>query len=249
MPFSILFMPTTATPPSPAAPHAVQTSISTNARQVGEDGETWRTPDGAIFRLNDNTLSLKRLNPGLCKIMFDAARLTNSYLAMNGSEATPLVMRGSKGETPEDLPKAITIENAPTLCVRLHIGLRAWNHFVRSAQASGLLGPDEQPLEPPADPGAEPRLADDSSSVVAHCEMAFRDMNKRLAWTTLRVVISRNPQWGVVWRADVAPSDDPDSTFRNICWRRRGHPGIALETRPLMMFDPAQSIGPLKASD
>ena len=249
MPFSIVFMPTTATPPPPAVQQSLQTVVSANAHPIAKDGKTWRTEDGAAFRLADDAISLKRLSPRLCVIVFDAAQQTNSYLGMNGSEATPLKMKDSKGETPGDLSKALTIENAPKLCERLRVSLRAWNRFVRAAQAGGTLGRDEQPLEPPADPGTEPRLTDDTPSVVAHCEMAFRDMNKRLSWATLRVVISRNPKWGVVWRADVAPSDDLDSIFRNTCWRRPGHHGFAFSTRPLDMFDPAASIGPLKASE
>jgi hypothetical protein len=249
MPFSIEFMPTTATAPPPALQPALQTVVAAKAQQITKDGETWRTGDGAAFRLADNVISLKRLSPGLCSIVFDAAQQTNSYIAMNGSDATPLKMKDSKGETPADLPKALTIESAPELCTRLRVNLRAWNRFVREARADGTLGQDEQPLEPPADPGTEVRLANDTTGVAAHCEKAFGDMNARLGWKRLRTVISQNPQWGVVWRTDTAPDDDPGSVFRDTCWRRPRHHGIAFSTRPLDMFDPAASIGPLKASD
>jgi len=249
MPFSIAFMPTTATPPPPAVQQSLQTVVSANARRIAKDAGTWRTGDGATFKLADDTVSLKRLSQGLCGIIFDVAQQTNSYLVMTGSDGTLIKMEGSVGETPGDLPKAVTIKNAPKLCERLRVNLRDWDHFVRLAQADGTLGSDEQPLEPPADPGTEVRLTNDPSGIAAGCEAAFKDMNATIGWKTLRTVVSQSPQWGVVWRTDIAPGDDPASTFRDTCWRRPRDHGFAFSTRPLTMFDPAASIEPLKASD
>ena len=57
--------------------------------------------------------------------------------------------------------------------------------------------------------------------------------------TPRRILVTSNPQWGTVWRADAAPLDDPGSLWRIVCWKN----GALL--RPLEMSDASQSIPPL----
>ena len=108
------------------------------------------------------------------------------------------------------------------------------------------MGSNEEILEPPAEPGNEPRLGDDSSGVTARC----RDVEKSFAkdgFTIVRTVISQNPRWGVVWRADMVSREYPTAPTRVICWRRSGRmKGVTFSTRPLEMFDATQSVGPLE---
>jgi hypothetical protein len=62
----------------------------------------------------------------------------------------------------------------------------------------------------------------------------------------IRKVVTQNPKYGVVWRADVAASgaDTPDT--RLICWKRPGHSDFSFISHPLEMFDPSQSVAPLE---
>ena len=114
----------------------------------------------------------------------------------------------------------------------------------------GVIGVDDQPLEPPPNPGTEPRLSRDTSGVAAKCEAQGRKMASRPGWTFVRSVVTRNAQWGVVWRADIAPQADRATWFRDSCWGVtgiRGDEGISFSSRPLEMFDQSKNIKPLPA--
>jgi hypothetical protein len=84
MPFTILVLPTTAAPPRPAFEQSIQAMVSASAHPVGKGGDKWRTLDGITFRLDDRILSLERLSPGFCDLLFDTAQRTSAYIAMNG---------------------------------------------------------------------------------------------------------------------------------------------------------------------
>lgn len=108
-----------------------------------------------------------------------------------------------------------------------------------------MVGPHQEFLEPPAGPGDEPRVAADSSTVADHCQAMFQEWHVKYGTKALRVIVSRSAQWGVVWRADVVDRKYPGLTSRWICYKQPHADGVALEMRPLQMFDPSQSIGPL----
>jgi len=105
-------------------------------------------------------------------------------------------------------------------------------------------------LGPPPDPGNEPRLAADPSGVAAGCSQLMKPFNER-GEKILRVVISQNRRYGVVWRADSAMGGRSEPDERLLCWRSNdGHSsdGFHLVARPLEMFNPRQSIAPLQPS-
>ena len=54
-----------------------------------------------------------------------------------------------------------------------------------------------------------------------------------------RVLVTSDPEWGTVWRADAAPYDEPGNLWRIVCWKN------GALVRPLEMTDAAQSIAPL----
>jgi hypothetical protein len=62
----------------------------------------------------------------------------------------------------------------------------------------------------------------------------------------VRKVISQNPKYGVVWRADVAMPGDDSPQSRLICWKRPGHNDYSIISHPLVMFDRSQSVAPLE---
>jgi hypothetical protein len=114
--------------------------------------------------------------------------------------------------------------------------------MIVTGQRSGFLGPDGQPLIPPADPANEERVARDASGVSARCSATFKP------WKVARTVVSMNPKFGIVVRADVVVPPDSKPSFRNICWRLRGADGkeqYATVTQPFEMFDPKESVQPL----
>lgn len=112
------------------------------------------------------------------------------------------------------------------------------------AQSDGGSGPDAPLLGPPPSPGTEPRLTKDSTGVANHCLVVDQELAKR-GLKTVRQIISRNPQYGVVWRADLAGPGGDDPTTRLTCWKAPGGAGYSVLLHPLQMFDPSQSISPL----
>jgi hypothetical protein len=158
-------------------------------------------------------------------------------------------MKGSTGTSPyADMPSE-TIATSHTLCVRLQHDLNDWNRFVSREQIEGLMGPDDEILQPPASPGKEPAATEDLTGVASRCLASQKDYEK-LGWKILRTKVTLNHHWGVVWRADVTIPEFPDDPSRVICWQRpgyRGKNGLIVSNQPLEMFDPKASIKPLDA--
>jgi hypothetical protein len=69
-------------------------------------------------------------------------------------------------------------------------------------------------------------------------------MSGRLKTKQLKVVVTKSPKWGTIWRQDEAfPVDHPGDKpiiFRTICSKD------VVVVRPLEMFNPKASIKPLK---
>ncbi|HEX4183100.1 MAG TPA: hypothetical protein VHY34_07570 [Caulobacteraceae bacterium] len=246
--FQVFLMPTTASPSHAQVQADVRAAIAGEGGGIEADGATLRTGDGANVKLESDgeVFLVDRLSPGLCRIVFKAAQRTNSTVDQVGYDVTPLKMNGSAG-TPLGDARADLIVSPSALCVRLRRDLRSWNRLIREDQAEGVLGANEEPLEPPPGPGTETVLDADPSGVATHCKAMAED-DGRLGRKFVSVVVSQNPRWGVVWRADVVMAEYPDIPSRLMCWRRAGAPGpdkFSFLVRPLEMFDPAQSIGPL----
>ena len=251
MPFAVLLTPTTASPAAAQIQVEVRRAILAEGGAIGADGMSAHTADGTRFGFSDGRqFSIDQFSPGLCRIIFRAALKTNSTVDRVGADITPLKMRGAKGLTRYIRMRTDPISSPESLCVRLNRDLVAWNSLVSDQQAKGILGRNQEFLEPPASPGTEPRLATDPSGVVAQCVTSANPLKGKAHWTIERTVVSQNPQYGVVWRADVVTRKYPHNPSRLVCWRLPGAGGdgkIMFEVRPLEMFDPSQSVGPLDA--
>ncbi|MDR3510020.1 MAG: hypothetical protein P4L73_00160 [Caulobacteraceae bacterium] len=245
MPFFVMLWPGAATPPRPQAEREIQAVVSADARPGGPHG-AMRTGDGAVFSLDGASLQTDRVTPGLCRIVFDAARRTSSFV-VTGIGGRPIRVSASAGDAPPDLPAPTVAPDPPALCMRLQRAYRTWTRFEKAEQSEGPAAPDGDLLAPPGDPGAETRLAADPSGVAAQCAAGAHGLANRGHWKTVTTVISQSPKWGTVWRADVMMGDSPDSMFRQVCWRppQSAHGAVAVTIQPLQMFDPARSLAPL----
>jgi len=251
MAFEVFLMPTTASPASAQVEVEVRKAIPAEGGALDADGAGARAADGIRFTVGDGgAFGIDQLSPGLCRIIFRAALRTNSVVVRGGADATPLKMKGAKGAIRGFRVRADPIASPQSLCVRLDRDLVAWNRFMSAEQAEGAMDRNQEPLEPPGSPRTEPRLSSDPSGVVAQCLASANPLTTKAGWTIERTVVSQNPQYGVVWRADVVTRDHPNIPSRVICWRLSGERAggkVMFEVRPLQMFDPSQSVGPLEA--
>lgn len=249
MPFAIMLMPADVEAPPPPYQAVVMEAVRANGGRVSGAGVV-QLPDGGEFVLGSNDFWPKRLSLGVCRIVFESALGTNTYVNTGGSDLVPLKVKGSALDTPAEMSPAVIIANPADLCATLRVRLTRWNREMRQLRADGIIGPDDQPLEPPPAPGSEPRLVSDTSGVAAQCESHSRQLAASLGWKFVRGVVTQNPTWGVVWRADIAPDADPSTWMRESCWRApraKGAAGISFSSRPLQMFDESESIKPLAA--
>ena len=245
MPFQVYLSPTTASPPDAQVQAYVRAAITAEGAGVDPDGVTVRTPDGARVRLagDDEHFLVDQLSPVFCRIVFNAALRSNSTVDRGGSDVTPLKMKGAHGATKYIRMRTDLVVSPVALCDRLERDRQEWEQIVSDSQKGGVMGPNEEILEPPASPGTEARLDTDASGVGAHCSATFA----KSGWKIVASILSQNAQYGVVWRADVTLPAYPHILSRLICWRRpgQGPDSYAVEDRPLEMFDPAQSVAPL----
>ncbi len=247
MPFAIMLMPADVEAPPPPYQAVVMEAVRANGGRMSGAG-VMRLPDGGEFVFKSNDFWPKRLSPEVCPIVFDSALRTKTYLDTGGSDLVPLKVEGSTLAIPPEMARAVIISNPDDLCAKLQVRLTRWNREMGRLRADGVIGPDDQPLEPPPTPGAEPRLTSDASGIAARCESQSRKLAARLGWKFVRGVVTQNPKWGVVWRADIALDADPSTWMRESCWRApraKASGGISFSSRPLQMFDESKSIKPL----
>ena len=246
MPFQVYLSPTTASPPDAQVQAMVRAAVVAEGGKIDGPGVTIETADGVKFKMvrGYSHFFVDQLSPSFCRILFNAALRSNSTVDRGGPGQMPLQMRGSRGDTRYVRMTTEQIADPPALCARLGQDLQAWNRYIRDAQADGVLGPDEQPLEPPAGPGTEPRLTNEPTGVAAGCEANLKGQTK-LRLRIVRKVISQNSRYGVVWRADVTMRGHRPIPSRYICWKDPERSGLNVVARPLEMFDPSQSVPPL----
>jgi hypothetical protein len=250
MPFPVYLTPTTASPPDAQVQADVRAAVAAEGGGIDKDGVTLRLADGAKIRLASDAeqFAVEQLSPSFCRIVFNAALRSNSTVDRGGADLSPLTMKGAHGVTRYGRMRTETIASPMALCARLQQDLDSWNRDMAEMQARGVVGPQQELLEPPADPGTEPRIDADASGVAARCQATLA----KLGWKIVRSVVSLNPQYGVVWRADVTIPAYPRDLSRIMCWRGPGQTdpdSYAFEDRPLTMFDPAQSVAPLGPED
>ena len=246
MPFQVYLSPTTASPPDAQVQADVRAAIVAEGGKFDRDRSIVEMLDGLKIKLagDPEHFVVDQLSPSFCRVLFNAALKSNSTVDRGGSDVTPLKMKGSQGVTRYVRMRTDLISDPIALCARLERNRQDWNKFIAEAQSEAIVGADEQFLAPPASPGTEPRLASDPSGVAAYCEAAQQRYAK-FGWKIVRQVVSQNPQYGVVWRADVTIPRYRDMPSRVICWRRPGRTDYSFVNQPLEMFDPASSVPPL----
>ena len=110
------------------------------------------------------------------------------------------------------------------------------------ASAAIAAAPNLPPMPGDA-PQPDERVIDGKNDeVAARCANMSAQMNRGLGRKMLRVVVTTSAAWGTIWRADtsVPLGKGGDMRWRTVCWKTGD-----LE-RPLEMFDPKESIPPLK---
>ena len=99
---------------------------------------------------------------------------------------------------------------------------------------------------PPDAPQKDENVINGSNDDVARkCADMSAKLTTLLGAKTLRVIVTKSPRWGTVWRADTAhplADGDPPMLMRTVCSK-----SFVLE-RPLEMFDPSKSIPPLAST-
>ncbi len=252
MPFTVMFLPTDASPAPGQFDAAVHDVVAAEAGPIAADG-TVHPPGHPPFVLDRGDFALRQISGSTCHLIFDAARKTNSIVITAGRGGPYLMMKGTTGKLPEyEAVPAVTplvVPDSGALCVRLRKALRWWNHDIARAQREGLLDANEGFVMPPPDPGSEMRVVEDTSGVAAHCERMIALMEARIGWTVRRRLVTRSDKWGVVWRADLLPKDDGAGLWRETCWFMKGRrSGYATSTQPLEMFDEKRTtVKPLPA--
>jgi len=246
--FPVYFAPTSASPPAAQRESDLKGAIAAAGGSL--DGRTLRLPDGPRVELDVATqnFQVEALSPRFCQVLFSAALQSDSTVERGGSDVTPLKIKGSRGVTRYTRMRTDIIATPDELCARLQQDLGDWNQFISRSQAMGLIGPDSEPLGPPGDPGSETRLDPAKSGVADQCEDAERSY-LRFGWRFSRVVVSLNPRFGVVWRADFTQPGYRSIGARMICSQAQGTDGIRrllVEIHPLEMFDPKQSLHALE---
>jgi len=249
MTFPVYLSPTTASPPDAQIEMAVKAAIAGEGGTLDADGVTLRMRDGARVHVGPDLehFGVEALSPSFCRMLFNAALKANATIDRGGSDLVSLKMQGAKGRSRYLPLRSDTIASPADLCARLQRDLDDWKRFISEGRSEGTIGPDEQLLQPPPDPGTEARVTADPSGVAEHCETAAREFQTR-GWKVLRSVVTRNAEYGVVWRADVTISRFPHDPSRLMCWQAQDSDGtkhFELWDRPLQMFDPTQSVPPL----
>jgi len=90
------------------------------------------------------------------------------------------------------------------------------------------------PIPPTAPQASEVAVSGESDPVSEECA------SEGTLHKPGRVLVTRSPEWGTIWRADfTVPTDEASPRWRFVCWKD----GRLL--RPLEMPDPSQSIPPL----
>jgi hypothetical protein len=97
---------------------------------------------------------------------------------------------------------------------------------------------------PPVAPLADERIIDGKGDPVASdCASSEIERLKSSHAKVRKIVITRSPKWGTIWRADAVVPTDLDGQpmlERTVCTEH-----LVVE-RPLVMLDPKKSIPPLK---
>jgi len=117
------------------------------------------------------------------------------------------------------------------------------NGFAAALMAAGAVNTAIPPTPPDTPQRGEVIIDGARDPVAIGCMLDFSRSNKSLHRILHRVVVTKDPKWGTIWRAD---SSFPASHGYAPMWWRTVCSKESILERPLKMFDPSQSIGRLK---
>ena len=156
----------------------------------------------------------------------------------------PVCLRDAQGkDLPEEKTASVAFIGSE---IKLKDGQHASLRGVLTARANDAQPPEKLILtvtNKPADiPQKEETIISGKDDAVAdQCAERARKSADILGDRILRVVVTQNPRWGTVWRADSAhpvPGAAP-TLWRTVCWKDSSF------VRPLQMFDKSKNIPPL----
>jgi len=232
-----------ATAPTPTQDQIEQTAGTILRGGAGDPFGRMTKPDGGVFDFDDGTIWVQRLSPDTCDAVFKAARATDTFLNVGVGDYAPMQIKGSRAKPPRVFGKAVLISNPAALCSTLRKDMSR-RPVVKPDPYDDYVSTDDLSARPPPEPGAEPRLTHDPSGVAAQCETETRNEMAGAHWAVNRTLVSQNPTWGVVWRADLWP-DHVKLGMRIVCWRNRATGKLARSKQPLEAWGPFPALAPL----
>ena len=202
--------------------------------------------DGGMFNFSDGTVWVYQLSPDVCAVMFDAARASDAYLDVGVGNFAPMQIAGSKDKPPAEAGKPILIAGPAALCSTIRKDLNSLPK-AEPDPFSNYVAPDDP--HPSPQPGADVRLAHDTSGVAAECETLTRKEFEPTPFTVVRSVVTQNPRWGAIWRADIVTTDVRGADIRMTCWRNRVTGALARSKQPLEAIGSFPALAPLPGPD
>ena len=206
------------------------------------DPFSWmRTSDGGKYNYAEGTVWLTRITPQTCGRMFKAAQVTNTFLRVGIDNSASIEIKGSKAKAWGMWGKAVRISTPAGLCAELR---KDWSSLPvdaveTPAPANDYVALDDPAIRPPPTPAGEAAVTNDPSGVGARCEAETRKNLQGSPFAIVRSIVTQNPKWGVVWRADIkAPDDDPIWTDRFVCWQSAATGKLTWSKQPLAGWGP-----------
>jgi hypothetical protein len=127
MSFDVFLFPSSASPVGAAYDQRV-VAASRMAGAVKPDISGGTSSDGVPFEIFDGgdgvSFALRDISPGLCKVIFQVALQTRSYVAWDGDYAVRI--KGAPGRSPNLGMPVRSVATAGDLCVDLTKGYGSW---------------------------------------------------------------------------------------------------------------------------
>jgi hypothetical protein len=135
--FDVFLIPTSASPGAAMYDQKVVAAArSAGARILSKyNGET---SDGLLFEMyggQGTGFSLHDISPGMCRVIFEAAKRTNSYIFSTGDVDYAVKPQGIEGKDPGMNMPVRTLATPQALCVTLQQGYRSWAGFRDAVRA------------------------------------------------------------------------------------------------------------------
>jgi len=132
MSFDVFLLPSSASPPAGAYDQrVVAAALSVGAWNVSVDGG--RTGDGLRYETygggSGTMFALRGMSPGICAVIFAAAKSTNSYIYATGGLDYAAKPKGIRGTVSRMGMPIKTLSTPKALCAMLEQGYGGWGNF------------------------------------------------------------------------------------------------------------------------